>query len=112
PIMADESLFSPKDAFQLVSGHYVDLLNIKLMKCAGIANAWKIASIAETSGIACMIGSMMEPAHSVGAAAHFAAAHPNVTYFDLHAPLWLTEPSELSNAKGEHSTLSTKSGIS
>src|SRR5690625_4245630 len=54
--MADESLFSPNDAFQLVSGHYVDLLNIKLMKCGGIANAWKIASIAETSGIACMVG--------------------------------------------------------
>src|SRR5690625_6972931 len=46
PIMADESLFSPKDALQLVSGHYVDLLNIKLMKCGGIANGWKIASIA------------------------------------------------------------------
>src|SRR5690625_3583554 len=32
PIMADESLFSPKDALRLVSGNYVDLLNIKLMK--------------------------------------------------------------------------------
>ena len=111
PIMADESLFSPKDAFQLVSDHYVDLLNIKLMKCGGIANAWKIASIAETSGIACMIGSMMEPAHSVGAAAHFAAAHPNVIYFDLDAPLWLTEPPKVITYNGEHITLSTRPGI-
>src|SRR5699024_6359721 len=83
PIMADESLFSPNDAFQLVSGHYVDLLNIKLMKCGGIANAWKIASIAETSGIACIIGSMMEPAHSAGAGPDCGAAHPDALYFDL-----------------------------
>src|SRR5690625_343504 len=111
PIMADESLFSPKDAFQLVSGHYVDLLNIKLMKCGGIANAWKIASIAETSGVGCMIGSMMEPAHSVGAAAHFAAAHPNVIYFDLDAPLWLTEKSLVIAYEGEQLNLSSKPGI-
>jgi len=111
PIMADESLFSPKDALRLVSGNYVDLLNIKLMKCGGIANAWKIASIAETSGVACMIGSMMEPAHSVGAAAHFAAAHPNVIYFDLDAPLWLTEKSLVIAYEGEQLSLSSKPGI-
>lgn len=111
PIMADESLFSPKDALRLVSGHYVDLLNIKLMKCGGIANAWKIASMAETAGVRCMIGSMMEPVHSVGAAAHFAAAHPNVTYFDLDAPLWLSEKSDVIAYEGEQLTLSSKPGI-
>ncbi|MTW87903.1 dipeptide epimerase [Virgibacillus dakarensis] len=111
PIMADESLFSPKDALQLVSGHHVDLLNIKLMKCGGIANAWKIASMAEISGVACMIGSMMEPAHSVGAAAHFAAAHPNVIYFDLDAPLWLSEKPDVIAYEGEELRLSGRPGI-
>lgn len=111
PIMADESLFTPRDAFQLVSGHYVDLLNIKLMKSGGISNAWKIANVAETAGIPCMIGSMMEPAHSVGAAAHFAAAHLNVIYYDLDAPLWLTEKSDVISFVGEQLTLSTKAGI-
>lgn len=111
PIMADESLFSPKDALHLVGGHYVDLLNIKLMKCGGIANAWKIASLAEVGGVACMIGSMMEPSHSVGAAAHFAAAHPNVVYFDLDAPLWLAEAPTAIAYKGEDITLSTNPGI-
>jgi L-alanine-DL-glutamate epimerase-like enolase superfamily enzyme len=91
PIMADESMFSARDAMKLVTGRYVDLLNIKLMKCGGINEAWKIASIAEVHGIACMVGSMMETSLSVSAAAHFAAAHPNVRYFDLDAPLWLSE---------------------
>jgi len=111
PIMADESLFSSRDALHLVTGHYVDLLNIKLMKCGGIANAWKIASIAETTGVACMIGSMMEPAHSVAAAAHFAAAHPNIQYFDLDAPLWLKETPETINYSGETITLPENPGI-
>ncbi|WP_338778510.1 dipeptide epimerase [Metabacillus sp. FJAT-52054] len=94
PIMADESLFSARDALKLTAGKYVDLLNIKLMKCGGINEAWKIASLAEVNGIPCMIGSMMESSVSVSAAAHFAAAHPNVHYFDLDAPLWLNEQPE------------------
>lgn len=111
PIMADESLFSPKDALRLVTGRYTDLLNIKLMKCGGITNAWKIASIAETEGVACMIGSMMEPGLSVSAAAHFAAAHPNVHYFDLDAPLWLSETSEHIHFEEENVHLSNEAGI-
>ncbi|MED0674207.1 dipeptide epimerase [Aneurinibacillus thermoaerophilus] len=94
PIMADESLFSASDALMLVSGRYVDLLNIKLMKCGGIDEAIKLASIAEANGIACMIGSMMESSLSVAAAAHFAAGHPNIKFYDLDAPLWLVEEPE------------------
>jgi len=112
PIMADESLFSPHDALKLVSGKYIDLLNIKLMKCGGISNAWKIASIAESANVHCMIGSMMESDQSVAAAAHFAVAHPNVRYFDLDAPLWLKEKPEFMKYVGEDITLSTQPGIS
>ena len=99
PIMADESVFSAKDAMRLIEGGYVDLLNIKLMKCGGIAEAMKIASIAEAKGVACMMGSMMESSISVAAAAQVAAAHPNIRYFDFDAPLWLAvEPTYLTYA--------------
>jgi L-alanine-DL-glutamate epimerase-like enolase superfamily enzyme len=111
PIMADESLFSSKDALRLVSGRYVDLLNIKLMKCGGINEARKIASIAEANGVACMIGSMMEPSLSVGAAAHLAAAHPNITYFDLDAPLWLSTELDVLKYSGQEVFLSDLPGI-
>lgn len=111
PIMADESLFSAKDTLKLVSGRYIDLLNIKLMKCGGISQTWSIASIAEANGVACMIGSMMEPTLSVAAAAHFAAAHPNVKYFDLDAPLWLSEEPDVMTYKGENIQLSDLPGI-
>ncbi|OZT11985.1 dipeptide epimerase [Priestia aryabhattai] len=110
-IMADESLFSVKDALKLVAGRYVDLLNIKLMKCGGINEAWKIASIAEANGVSCMIGSMMEPCFSVGAAAHFAAAHPNVQYFDLDAPLWLDSDLDVLSYQGDQVILSSLPGV-
>jgi len=88
PVIADESLFSPQDALELVSMRAVDGLNIKLMKCGGIYNALKIAAIAEAAGIPCMIGSMMESHLSVAAAAHFAASRTIVKRFDLDAPLF------------------------
>ncbi len=48
--MADESIFSASDALKLVQGRYADFINIKLMKCGGIREAWRIADIAETVG--------------------------------------------------------------
>lgn len=89
PIMADESVFSPIDAQQLINKEAVDFLNIKLMKSGGIRRARQIADIAEASNIKCMIGSMMESDLSVTAAAHLAYSHPNISFYDLDAPLWL-----------------------
>ena len=93
PVYADESVFSPQDALDLVSMKAVDGLNIKLMKCGGIYNALKIAAIAETAGIPCMIGSMMESNVSVTAAAHLAASRTIISRYDLDAPLfWSINP--------------------
>ncbi|MBM7649570.1 L-alanine-DL-glutamate epimerase-like enolase superfamily enzyme [Bacillus ectoiniformans] len=91
PIMADESLFSPRDAMRLLSEKAVDFLNIKLMKTGGIRRALQIADMAEAAEVECMIGSMMESSVSVAAAAHLATAHPNITKIDLDAPLWIKD---------------------
>ena len=88
PVYGDESVFSPAEALELIRIGAVDGINIKLMKCGGIYNARKIAAIAEAAGIPCMIGSMMECAVSVTAAAHLAAATSVVTSVDLDAPLF------------------------
>ncbi|MDX2495908.1 MAG: dipeptide epimerase [Desulfuromusa sp.] len=88
PVYADESIFTHQDALDLVSMIAVDGINIKLMKCGGIYNALKIASIAETAGIPCMIGSMMESHISVAAAAHLAASRSIIKRYDLDAPLF------------------------
>lgn len=112
PIMADESVFSPEQAIELVYRGAVDWLNIKLMKAGGIVRAIQIADIAKAGGIPCMIGSMMESGNSVMAAAHIAAVHPNIKKIDLDAPLWLKESSTDSFPfKGPEIILSEKPGI-
>jgi len=91
PVYADESVFSPRDAMEIIHMDAVDGINIKLMKCGGIYNALKIVAIAESAGIGCMIGSMMESHIGVTAAAHLAAAKKSITGYDLDAPLFVKE---------------------
>ena len=88
PVYADESIFSPRDAIELIKLDAVDGINIKLMKCGGIYNGLKIAAIAESYNIPCMIGSMMECNISVTAAAHLAASRSIISRYDLDAPLF------------------------
>lgn len=85
-ILADESVFSAKDALSIIDKRAADLINIKLMKTGGIYQAQKICQIAEANEIQCMIGCMLETKISVSAAAHFAAAQKNITMVDLDGP--------------------------
>lgn len=94
-IMADESVFSPMDAFKILSMRAADLINIKLMKTGGVRNAGAIAAMARSMGVECMIGAMMETKISVTAAAHLAAALPVITRADLDPPaLCASDPVE------------------
>lgn len=86
PILADESVFSPEDAIRLIEGRAADLINIKLMKTGGIYEALKICAIAESLGVECMIGCMLESKIAVSAAAHLAAAKGVITRADLDGP--------------------------
>ncbi len=83
PVMADESLFSPADALDLIEAEAAPYFNIKLSKSGGIRGAVRIASLAETAGIQCMMGCMLESRLGITAAAHFALASEAVTFFDL-----------------------------
>lgn len=91
PIMADESVFTPRDAFHVLKTRSADLINIKLMKAGGIRQALKINAMAEACGVECMAGSMIETRLGITAAVHFAASQKNVTKFDFDAPLMLKE---------------------
>ena len=86
PILADESVFSPGDAVELIRRGAADLINIKLMKTGGIWNALKICRMAAEHGMECMIGCMLESRLSVAAAAHLAAGQAIITRADLDGP--------------------------
>ena len=91
PVMADESVHSPSDAMRLIKANAVSLINIKLMKSAGIHNAAKIAAIAEAASVPCMIGCMGESQICITAAVHFAAATKNVNHADLDCDILLAD---------------------
>lgn len=90
-IMADESAFGTYEVFRLLSMSACDLINIKLMKAGGLHNAVKIANFAETLGIQCMLGCMLESKVGITAAASLAAGKKIVTRADLDAAVLLAE---------------------
>lgn len=85
PIMADEALFSPEDGFRLLSMRAADILNIKLMKSGGLHHAITINAMAESCGVECMMGCMIESKIGITAAAHLACGKLNITRVDLDA---------------------------
>ncbi|WP_274652056.1 dipeptide epimerase [Paenibacillus humicola] len=88
-IMADESVFTPRDALEVLQRRACDAINIKLMKAGGVQRAAVISRMAEACGVPCMIGSMMETRIGITAAAHLAAGLRHITHVDLDAPLMM-----------------------
>lgn len=91
PIMADEAVFTAQDALKIASLKAADMINIKLMKCGGLGEAMKINAIAESAGITCMLGCMVEEIGiAILAAAHLAKGLKNIVTTDLDTPLFLS----------------------
>ena len=113
PVLADESVFSVEDALKIVQMQAADLINIKLMKCGGLTNALKIATLAEVCGVECMIGCMLEAKVSVNAAVHLACARKIITKIDLDGPVLCSEDPVLGGAvfNEKHITVSDAPGL-
>ncbi|HEY2797830.1 MAG TPA: dipeptide epimerase [Thermoanaerobaculia bacterium] len=87
-VAADESLHDEADALMLASPEPAcGIFNIKLMKSGGIDSARRIASVAETAGIALMWGCMDESRIGIAAALHAAFSSPATRYLDLDGSL-------------------------
>ena len=82
PIFADESIQRLKDIPGLVGAF--SGINIKLMKCTGMREAWKMANMARALGMKVMVGCMTETSCAVSAAAQFS---PYVDFADLDGNL-------------------------
>jgi len=86
PLLADESIFSVKDARKLLEMEAIDYVNIKLAKTSGITQALELADLSAEFGVKCMIGCMLEGPISVAAGVHVASAKADIiTMLDLDA---------------------------
>ena len=86
PVLADESIFSLKDAKKLLEMQAIDYVNIKLAKTAGISQALALADLSQSFGVKCMMGCMLEGPIAVAAGVHVASAKADViTILDLDA---------------------------
>ncbi|MDL2218574.1 dipeptide epimerase [Christensenellaceae bacterium OttesenSCG-928-M15] len=81
-IMLDESIHGPRDAARACKLGAADILNIKLMKCGGLYPATEINAIAQSFGVTCMVGCMLETPLAITAGLSLVAAKTNVTEAD------------------------------
>ena len=107
PIFADESVQRASDIWRLDG--VVDGINIKLMKCTGMHEAWNMINIARSLGIMTMLGCMTETSCAVSAAAQLS---PAVDFADLDGNLLIAnDPFDGMHVVGGRITLNDRPGI-
>jgi L-alanine-DL-glutamate epimerase-like enolase superfamily enzyme len=85
PIIADEALQTVHDVISL--NKIYSGINIKLMKCGGMRNAHKMATMAKMMGMKVMIGCMTETSCAISAAAQLS---PMADWADLDGNLLIS----------------------
>jgi L-alanine-DL-glutamate epimerase-like enolase superfamily enzyme len=82
PIIADEACERPADIVKVKDAY--DGINIKLDKCGGVLQAFRMIQMAQALGMRTMLGCMVSSSVTVTAAAHLS---PLVDYADLDGNL-------------------------
>jgi L-alanine-DL-glutamate epimerase-like enolase superfamily enzyme len=85
PIIADEACERPADIVKVKDAY--DGVNIKLDKCGGVLQAFRMIQMAKALGMRTMLGCMVSSSVSVTAAAHLS---PLVDYADLDGNLLIS----------------------
>lgn len=92
PVMADEALHGPADAFALASMRAADVFAVKIAQSGGLAGAAHVAAIATAANIDLYGGTMLEGAVGTIASAQLFSTFSELKWgTELFGPLLLTE---------------------
>jgi len=78
PIMADESVFTLSDAWQVTTAGAADIISVYPGKNGGIAATVEITHVAKAAGLFCSMGSNLELGIATAAMLHLGAAIPAI----------------------------------
>jgi L-alanine-DL-glutamate epimerase-like enolase superfamily enzyme len=76
PVMVDESVWSPRDAWRVIQARAADIINVYVAETGGLYPSLKIFHLADLAGLECAIGSMPEFGIGTAAQAHLGVAVP------------------------------------
>lgn len=116
PIMADESAYSFNAVKNLIWANACNVVKIKVMRSGGINEAMKIASLAESNGIKCVIGNGFSTSLGTSIEANFYLGtptlwkYPEMKYAEFVGPLKLREDIVRSRIKIENGMLIPRMG--
>ncbi|MDR3426032.1 muconate cycloisomerase family protein [Silvimonas sp.] len=92
PIMADEALHGPIDAFAIAANAGARIYAIKIAQSGGVFPAHAVGMIADAAGIGLYGGTMLEGTVGTAASAHLFATFAQLQWgTELFGPLLLTE---------------------
>jgi muconate cycloisomerase len=92
PLMADESLCGPEDAFEVAARGAADVFAVKVAQSGGLFAAGRVGAIADAAGIGLYGGTMLEAAIGTVASAHLFSTFPKLAWgTELFGPLLLSE---------------------
>jgi muconate cycloisomerase len=92
PLMADEALHGPEDAFTLARLGAARVFAVKIAQSGGLFAGHEVASIAKAAGVGLYGGTMLESGVGTIASAHLFATFPRLAWgTELFGPLLLTE---------------------
>lgn len=92
PIMADESLSSLEEAYQVAKHRAGNVFSVKPANVGGLTATKKVAAIAEAGGISLYGGTMIESSLGTAICAHLYSTIPEMKYgTELFGPLLFTD---------------------
>jgi L-alanine-DL-glutamate epimerase-like enolase superfamily enzyme len=80
PIMADESIQTLRDAYDVARAEAADVWNVYIVEAGGLIAASQIYALAAVLDTPCILGSQAELGIGTAAAAHLGVALPNLPY--------------------------------